>query len=46
MKEVPGRGKWYRVVIGGFESREKAKATADLISGKVQGVKCVIRASE
>jgi len=46
MKEVPGRGKWYRVVIGGFENREKAKATADLISGKVRGVKCVIRASE
>jgi len=46
MKEVPGRGKWYRVVIGGFENREKAKTAADLISGKVQGVKCVIRASE
>ena len=46
IKEVPGRGKWYRVVIGGFESREKAKVAADLISGKVQGVKCVIRASE
>jgi len=45
MKEVPGKGKWYRVIIGGFDSREKAKTAADLISGKVRGVKCVVRPS-
>jgi cell division septation protein DedD len=45
MKEVPGKGKWYRVIIGGFDSREKAKTAAELISGKVRGVKCVIRPS-
>jgi hypothetical protein len=33
------------VIVGGFENREKAKATADRIAGKVRGVKCVIRSS-
>jgi cell division protein FtsN len=45
MKELPGKGKWFRVVIGGFDNREKAKAAADRIAGKVKGVKCVIRSS-
>ena len=30
------------MIVGGFENREKAKAAADRIAGKVQGVKCVI----
>jgi cell division protein FtsN len=44
-KELPGKGVWYRVVIGGFETREKAKAAADSIAGKLRGVKCVIRSA-
>jgi cell division septation protein DedD len=43
MKEIPGKGKWFRVIIGGFDNREKAKTAADQIAGKVRGVKCVIR---
>ena len=42
MKDLPGKGRWFRVVIFGFDSRERAKATADEIAGKVRGVKCVI----
>lgn len=42
-KEIPGKGVWYRVVVGGFETREKAKTAADAIAGKLRGVKCVIR---
>ncbi len=45
MKELPGKGTWFRVIIGGFENREKAKAAADRIAGKIRGVKCVIRSS-
>jgi cell division septation protein DedD len=45
MKELPGKGKWFRVIVGGFENREKAKTAADQIAGQVRGVKCVIRSS-
>jgi cell division septation protein DedD len=43
MKDLPGKGRWFRVIIGGFESREKAKAAADQITGKIRGAQCVIR---
>ena len=43
MKELPGRGTWFRVIVHGFENREKAKAAADRIAGKIRGVKCVVR---
>jgi DedD protein len=42
-KEIPGKGQWFRVIIGGFENREKAQAAADQLTGKVRGLKCVIR---
>jgi cell division protein FtsN len=45
MKELPDKGRWFRVIVGGFENREKAKAAADRIAGKMEGVKCVIRHS-
>ncbi len=45
MKDLPGKGRWFRVIVGGFENREKAKAAADQIAGKIRGVKCVIRPS-
>jgi cell division septation protein DedD len=45
MKELPGKGRWFRVIVVGFENREKAKAAADRIAGKIRGVNCVIRSS-
>lgn len=45
MKDLPDKGRWFRVVIGGFDNREKAKAAADRISEKIRGVKCVVRPS-
>jgi len=45
MKDLPGKGRWFRVIVGGFENREKAKAAADQIAGKIRGVKCVILSS-
>jgi cell division septation protein DedD len=45
MKDLPAKGTWFRVIVSGFESRAKAKAAADQISGKVRGVNCLIRSS-
>lgn len=42
-KDLAGKGLWFRVIVGGFENREKANAAADLITAKVRGVKCVVR---
>lgn len=40
--DVPGKGKWFRVVIDGFASRANAQMAAEKISGKT-GAHCVIR---
>jgi cell division protein FtsN len=45
MKEIPGKGQWFRVIVGGFENRGKAQEAADQLTGKVRGLKCVIRSS-
>lgn len=44
-KDLPGKGRWYRLIVGGFETREKAKAAADRLDSKIHGVKSVIRSS-
>jgi cell division septation protein DedD len=44
-KEIPGKGQWFRVIVGGFESRPKAQEAADQLSAKVDGLRCVIRAA-
>jgi cell division septation protein DedD len=46
MKELPGKGRWFRVIVGGFESREMAQEAADQMAGKVSGLKFVIRSSD
>lgn len=45
MKDLTGKGRWFRVIVGGFGSREKAQEAADQMAGKVRGLKCVIRSS-
>ncbi len=45
MKELPGKGRWFRVIVDGFESRETAQVAADRMTGKVGGLKFVIRSS-
>jgi cell division protein FtsN len=45
LKEIPGKGQWYRVIVLGFESREKAREAADHLTEKIGGLQCVIRAS-
>jgi cell division septation protein DedD len=39
---IPGKGKWFRVVIDGFPSKNLAQAAAEKISNKI-GINCIIR---
>lgn len=41
--ELHDRGKWFRVILDGFDSQEKAQKAVDAISKKISGVNCVIK---
>ncbi len=41
--DLPSKGRWYRIVVGGFESREAAQKAADRIAKKIKGASCIIR---
>ena len=43
--ELQDRGKWFRVVVDGFESREQAQKSTNIITKKISGVNCIIRKS-
>jgi len=45
-KEIPDKGKWFRVIAVGFEDRPKAESAAARITQKIKGVKCIIRPSK
>ena len=40
--QVPKKGKWMRVTLEGFESREDAQKTADRVAKKIKGLNCVV----
>jgi len=44
--ELTDRGKWYRVKLMGFESREDARKLATEIEKNVKGIQCLIVPSE
>lgn len=39
---IPGKGRWFRIVIDGFTSRTLAQAAAEKISNKT-GTKCIVK---
>ena len=41
--ELPGKGRWFRVVLGGFESRQEAQKVAGVVSKEIAGLSCLIR---
>jgi cell division protein FtsN len=41
--ELPGKGKWFRVVMGAFSDRPEAQKAIDSVSRKNKGLNCVIR---
>ncbi len=43
---LPDKGKWFRVIMSGFPTREDAQKTADRISASIKGLNCVVRPSE
>ena len=42
---VPGKGIWYRIMVPGFPSKEKAQAAADRISPAVKA-KCIVKLAQ
>ncbi|MBW6485049.1 MAG: SPOR domain-containing protein [Syntrophobacterales bacterium] len=42
-KDLPGKGRWFRVIAVGFEDRQKAESAAARITQKIKGVQCIIR---
>jgi cell division protein FtsN len=44
MMDIPAKGRWYRVVMSGFESRPQAENAAGVVEQKIGGLKCTIRA--
>jgi len=46
MKDLPGKGRWFRVIVSGFESRGTAQEAAGKMTAKIRGLKFVIRSSD
>ena len=42
MVDLPNKGKWFRVVIGGFATKGEALKAADLLAEKIKGVTYVV----
>jgi cell division septation protein DedD len=40
--QVPKKGKWMRITLEGFESREDAQKAADGVAEKIKGLSCVV----
>lgn len=43
--DLPDKGKWFRVVMGGFPSRSEAQNAVNAVSKKNKGLNCVIRSA-
>lgn len=44
--DLKEKGKWYRVTIDGYDSKEHAQKAAERVAGKVKGVNCVVHKVE
>ncbi len=40
--EIPSKGKWFRVVINNFKSKDQAKDAAEKLTKNIKGLHCVI----
>ena len=41
--DIPGKGKWYRVMVNNYQTRNEAEKTADNIKKNVKGLNCIVR---
>jgi hypothetical protein len=39
---VPKKGKWMRITLEGFESREDAQKAAERVARRIKGLNCVV----
>lgn len=44
--DLPGKGKWFRVILGGFETPQEAREIVDVVSKKIGGMNCVVRSTK
>jgi cell division septation protein DedD len=44
-RDIPNKGRWFRVIAGNFENRQEAQSAAAKIAKEMVGVKCLIRRS-
>ena len=42
-KDIPKKGKWFRVIAGDFASRKEADVASLKITRKIAGIECIIR---
>jgi cell division protein FtsN len=40
---IPGKGKWYRVMVNNYQTRKEAEKAADNINNKVKGLNSMVR---
>ena len=43
-RDLPGKGKWFRVVVSSFKTREEAQKALDALRAKIGGLKATIMA--
>ena len=43
--ELPGKGKWFRVILEGFETYEEAQKVVGIVSKEIGGLSCVIHST-
>jgi cell division protein FtsN len=44
--DLPGKGKWFRVILGGFETPQEAQKVVDVVSKKIGGMNCIVRSTK
>ena len=44
MREVSGKGTWFRVVMNGFKTREEAQKALDAVGARIRGLKATVLA--
>lgn len=45
MRDLPGKGKWFRVVVSDFKTREEARKALDAMDTQIRGLKATILAA-
>lgn len=43
LTDITGKGKWYRVTVEGFETKQTAEKAVENMTSKIKGLSCVIK---